>query len=130
MEAMMPATPVVMIHVATALLAVIVGATVLLMKKGSRLHKLAGRSWVALMATTALVSFGIRSGGHFSWIHLLSVFMLLVLAYAIVSIVRGNVLAHRRNMMGAYAGLVIAGLFTLLPGRMLGRLVWQSMGLV
>jgi uncharacterized membrane protein len=35
------------------------------------------------------------------------------------------------NMISLYAGaLVITGLFTLLPGRLLGRVVWGWLGVV
>jgi hypothetical protein len=33
-------------------------------------------------------------------------------------------------MTGAYAGLVIAGVFTLLPDRRLGYLVWHALDLI
>lgn len=123
-------TPIIIAHVATAGGALIVGAATLVMRKGTPAHKLSGRIWVALMAATALVSFGIRSNGTFSWIHLLSVWTLAALAASIYAIIRGNVKAHRKGMMSAYAGLAIAGVFTLLPGRRLGHLLWSTVGLV
>ena len=40
---------------------------------------------------------------------------------------RGNITAHRKTMRGAYIGsCLIAGLFTLLPGRYMGQLVWHQ----
>ena len=123
-------TPIIIVHVATATGALAFGAATLAMRKGTPVHKLFGRTWVALMAATALVSFGIRSNGSFSWIHLLSVGTLAALAASIYAIVRGNVKAHRRGMISAYAGLAIAGVFTLLPGRRLGHLLWSTIGIV
>ena len=126
----MPYTPVILIHLSTALAAVAVGAAMFLQKKGTPLHRLSGRLWILLMAVTALVSFGIRSHGHFSWIHLLSLLTLYVIGQAVWSIRRRDIGRHRRFVTGAYTGLVIAGVFTLLPGRRLGDLVWHAFNLV
>ena len=44
---------------------------------------------------------------------------------------QGNVLAHRKTMHGMYiGGCIVAGVFTLLPGRFLGRQLWQAVGLL
>ncbi|WP_161993293.1 DUF2306 domain-containing protein [Lacisediminimonas profundi] len=126
----MLASPVVLVHLATALLALIIGTITLFLKKGTPVHKLAGRSWVLLMVVTALVSFAIRSSGHFSWIHIFSVTVLVVLARAVHAIMRGKLKSHQRGMVGAYIGLVGAAVFTLLPNRLLGQWVWGSLGLV
>jgi uncharacterized membrane protein len=119
--------PVVVIHVFTALLAVVAGTVVLMLKKGTLLHRILGRSWVALMTITALVSFGIQSKGHFSWIHSLSLLILFVLVKAILAVRQGKIRAHLGYMRGAYIGLMVAGAFTLLPGRVLGKLVWGTL---
>jgi uncharacterized membrane protein len=44
----------------------------------------------------------------------------------------GNVAAHRSNMRGLYLGAcALAGVFAFLPGRFLGRLLWQhTLGVV
>jgi uncharacterized membrane protein len=42
-----------------------------------------------------------------------------------------NLRGHQRMMVGIYAlGLGVAGLFTLLPHRLLGRMLWSSLGLI
>jgi uncharacterized membrane protein len=129
-RAAMSFTPVILIHLATALAAVIVGATMLMFRKGTPLHRISGRVWLLLMAITALASFGIRHNGSFSWIHLLSLMTLYSLFQAVRSIRGRDIVSHRRFVTGAYAGLVIAGLFTLAPGRRLGYLVWHAFHLV
>jgi len=123
-------TPLIITHIATAAGALVFGGVTLALRKGTTVHRVFGRLWVALMVTTALVSFGIKSGGHFSAIHLLSAGTLAGLAASIYAVIRGNIRAHRRGMMAAYAGLAIAGVFTLLPGRRLGDLLWNAVGLV
>jgi uncharacterized membrane protein len=123
-------TPGILVHVFAALGAVVIGGAMLALKKGTPVHRLFGRTWVVLMLTTALVSFGIRTSGHFSWIHLLSVGTLLGLGASVYAVAHGRIHAHRRGMTATYIGLVVAGIFTLLPGRRLGYLVWHAAGLV
>lgn len=81
----MPFTPIILLHIATAVDAVILGGLMLALKRGTSLHHRAGRVWVALMLMTTLVSFGIKASGNFSWIHLLSVGMLVTLGCAVIS---------------------------------------------
>jgi uncharacterized membrane protein len=123
-------TPVVLIHIVTAIGAVIIGGLMFSLRKGTRLHKMLGRSWMLLMLAAVLVSFGIKTDGHYSWIHLLSVWFLIVMGMSLFSIYRGRVTSHRAWMTGGYIGLVVAGIFTLLPQRQLGSLVWHSIGLI
>ena len=43
----------------------------------------------------------------------------------------GRLVRHRRMMIGIYTlGLGAAGLFTLLPDRLLGHALWTSLGLI
>jgi len=57
---------------------------------------------------------------RFGPIHLLSVITLITLWRGIRAIRAGKVRAHRLNMISLYTSLCIAGLFTLLPSRVLG----------
>lgn len=123
-------TPVILIHLATALASVVVGAGMFMLKKGTPLHRVTGRVWVLLMALTALVSFAIQSKGHLSLIHLLSVTTLCTLALAVWAVRRRNIRRHTRFIIGTYAGLIIAGMFALAPARRLGYLVWHAASLV
>jgi uncharacterized membrane protein len=107
------------LHLGAALFSLGLGLTVLFLRKGTALHKALGRAWAGLMAAAALSSFWITSNGTFSWIHLLSVWVLVALACAIYFIRRGNVSAHRKFMIGTYLGLIGAGAGALAPGRTL-----------
>lgn len=50
---------------------------------------------------------------------------LVALVRAVLYARRGNVAAHRWSMIGVYLGaLVITGLFTLMPGRIMGHVVF------
>ena len=124
----MMSTPAIAIHLAAALAALLLGGLVLASRKGTPRHRLAGRTWVLLMAATAISSFWIRHNGHFSWIHLLSVWVLFLLVMAVVSIYKGNVRAHRRSITGTYIGLAVAGTFALMPHRLMGGAVWRALG--
>ena len=65
--------------------------------------------------------------GPWSPIHLLSIFTLMALPLAVRHARRHDVGRHRKAMMGIFAGaLVIAGLFTFWPGRIMHAVVFGS----
>jgi len=125
-------TPLVAVHMTAALGALAIGPVALWVKKGSHGHRAAGYAWVTLMTLTAGSSFFIRDHvmvniGGFTPIHLLILLVFFNLVQGMRHMLRGNIVAHRKTMKGAYFGsCVIAGLFTLLPGRYLGQLVWHQ----
>jgi uncharacterized membrane protein len=95
-----------------------VGAYVLLRRKGDKAHRTAGRIWGGLMMVAALSSFGLPGG--LGLIHGLSVLVLVMIPRGILQARRGDIAAHRRTMSLTYLSLAVAGMFTLLPGRLLG----------
>ena len=120
-------TPAIWIHLIAVVIAVVIGAIVLFGRKGTPRHKLLGRIWAALMLTGALSSFWIMEifDGFFSPIHLLSAWTLFSATAGVIAARRGNIRSHRFHMASLYAsGLVIAGAFTFLPHRLLGRLTF------
>ena len=120
-------TPIV-VHGFAALLAFALGIVQLAGPKGTRPHRVLGWTWAALMAAVAASSFGIntiRQFGPFSAIHLLSIFVLVVLPLALLAARRHRAAAHGRAMTLLFVGaLVIAGAFTLYPGRIMHRVVF------
>jgi uncharacterized membrane protein len=85
-------------------------------------------TWVLLMASVASSSFAIRFNG-FSWIHGLSVYTLFSLVFGVAHARRRNTRAHCITMISIFVGaLVITGLFTLLPQRLIGQMVWGALG--
>lgn len=113
------------IHLATVIPALPLGAWVLWGRKGTAGHKLAGRVWMAMMIITAIDSFWIRSlTGGIGPIHIFSVLTLYSLPMSIVHARRGNIAAHKRSVTGVYIGLVVAGAFSMVPGRMLPTLIF------
>ena len=117
-------TPWIAVHVSLATLSLVLGIFLLRGVKGDRQHRVLGWTWVALMAGVALVSFAIQYRG-FSWIHALSVWVLVSLVSGVRAARRHRVSTHRATMISLFFGaLVIAGLFTLLPQRLLGQALW------
>jgi uncharacterized membrane protein len=123
--------PLIALHLFAALLALAVGAAVMLRRKGTVNHKALGWFWAILMFTVALTSVFIRDYGlpniaGYTPIHLFTVLTAVMLPIGIVQIRRGNVSVHRKVMTRLFYGAcVTAGLFTLLPNRFLGSLLWK-----
>ncbi|HEV3044192.1 MAG TPA: DUF2306 domain-containing protein [Roseiarcus sp.] len=111
----------VIIHAFLATAALIVGAAVLFLQKGTALHKALGRVWATLMMIVAGLSFAITglNPGHYSAIHILSIVTLTTVPYAIWRRRVGDIRAHATAMIANYCGLFIAAAFTLTPGRVM-----------
>jgi uncharacterized membrane protein len=122
------ADPVIQVHAFAAMTAFVLGAVQLAAPKGTGRHKAMGWLWVLLLATIAVSMFWIhtiRMFGPFSLIHLLSIFTLVTLPLAVLAAHRHRVADHRRAMIAIFVGaLVIAGLFTLVPGRIMHAVVF------
>jgi uncharacterized membrane protein len=124
--------PLIFFHLLTAVAALLLGLFILLRRKGTHSHRLLGWAWVLLMASTALATMFIRDYrlpniAGYTPIHGFTLLVALMLPLAVVYIRRGNVRGHRKTMTGLYIGAcVVAGLFTLLPGRFLGSLLWGA----
>lgn len=122
---LLAAPPAIQIHFLAAIAALLSGAAVVFLRKGTPRHRLLGRIAAAGMATAAITSYWIRpASGGFSWIHLLSILTLVSLTIGLIARRRGDIRTHKRWMIGAYSGLVVAGLFTLLPGRIMHAVVF------
>jgi uncharacterized membrane protein len=124
------AVPQIPIHAFAAMAAFVLGIVQFAAPKGTLPHRTLGWIWVILMATVAVSSFWIhqiRLVGPWSPIHLLSIFTLITLPLAVWRARRHDVADHRRIMILLFSGaLVIAGLFTLLPGRIMHAVVFGS----
>jgi uncharacterized membrane protein len=122
------AAPAIPVHAFAAMAAFVLGLVQFAAPKGTLPHRAVGWIWVALMAAVAISSFWIhqlRLIGPFSPIHLLSIFTLVILPLAVWKAHSHQVRAHRRTMIALFCGaLVVAGLFTLLPGRIMHEVVF------
>ena len=110
-------------HVASALTTFAIGVLMLTrIVKGSRAHKRLGWTWVVAMGATAISSFFLvgLNGNSYSFIHGLSAWTVITLPFAIAAVRRGKVQSHAKEMTGLFInGMLIAGLFSFLPGRLL-----------
>lgn len=120
------APAVVQLHTAAALLALLAVVAQFAGAKGGPRHRAMGWVFVLAMTITAGTSLWITGifPGRYSPIHLLTGLTLVMLPLGVWYRRRGNLVGHRKTMIGLSAGLVGAGLFTLLPGRILGRVVF------
>ena len=120
---LLDAAPAIPLHALAAMAAFALGIVQFAAPKGTLPHRTLGWIWVALMAVVALSSFWIhqiRLFGPWSPIHLLSIFTPIMLVVAVVAARSHHVRAHKITMMSIFAGaLIIAGLFTLVPGRLM-----------
>lgn len=114
------------LHLATVVPAFVIGTTLLIIKKGTNIHKLFGRVYMVLMMITAFITLFMKAEvgptilNHFGWIHSFSFLTIYTVPTAYLAIKKGNVKAHKRKMILLYFGaIIIAGGFTFVPGRYL-----------
>ena len=118
---------VVYVHFIAALAAMAIGAVQLARPKGTAGHRVIGWTWAALMMVVALSSLWIPAFLAFTWIHLFTLFVMVTLPLALYRAHRGEVAGHAKGMRGIYVGgLIVAGVFAFMPGRVLGNLLWKG----
>jgi uncharacterized membrane protein len=136
----MQLTPLIAIHMAAALAAVVTGPVALWARRGRqprpRLHRAFGYAWVTFMVVTAVSAIFIRDFSlpniaGYTPIHLLVPITLVSLFGAFWKLAHGNIAGHRTVMRSLYfAACIVAGGFTLLPQRYLGQQLWGQFGLL
>lgn len=115
-------SPVVKVHLLGALAALVLGAVLMVRRKGRTFHRAAGWAWVSLVAVTAGSTLFITELNHGGWsfLHLLTAWVLLVTPLAVMWARRHDVARHRRMMMGLfYGGFAINLFIAFIPGRTL-----------
>lgn len=127
---LLDAAPAIQLHTYAALAALALGTVQMSMPKGTRAHRTFGWLWAVLMFTVAFSSLFIhelRWIGDWSPIHLLSIYVLIALPIAVVRARRHEVPGHAKAMRGLFmGGLILAGLFTLWPGRIMHQVLFGS----
>lgn len=137
----MQLTHTIAVHMTAALGALVIGPIALWARRGTtqrpRLHRAFGYAWVTLMLVAAISAIFIRDYqlpniAGYTPIHLLIPVTFGSLFVAFWHLFHQNIRGHRTTMQSLYFSACIgAGLFTLLPNRYLGQLVWgQWLGLV
>jgi len=118
------ASPAIQLHLVGVAAALIVGVVLLMAVKGRAMHRVLGWTWVMAMGLVAVSSLFIRmvNHGQLSWLHLFTGWTLIALPIGVAFARTHKVRLHARAMTGLFVGgLVVAGLFTVVPG----RLMWQ-----
>lgn len=114
------------LHLGSLVPAFVIGTYLLLNRKGTPVHRFLGKIYMGLMLFTAFVTLfmeavvGPKFLNHFGFLHLLSLFVLYTVPTSYRAIRVGNIKLHKRKMVGLYVGaLLVAGAFTLSPGRLI-----------
>ena len=122
------------LHVFTVVPAFFLGTWLIFFsRKGARRHRAVGYVYLSLMTITAITALWIHEIPAidivygFGPIHIFSI----VTLSGVVGALRGawthNIKMHRRSMLGVYiGGLLIAGTFAFLPGRIMHALVFGT----
>jgi uncharacterized membrane protein len=125
---LLAASPAIEMHAFAVMAAFVLGIVQFAAPKGTIPHRLVGWLWVMLMLAVSVSAFWIhtiRLWGPWSPIHLLAIFTLIMLPIAVLRARQHRVAAHRLAMISIFFGaLVIAGAFTLLPGRIMHAVVF------
>ncbi|GGG60110.1 hypothetical protein GCM10011403_16760 [Pseudohongiella nitratireducens] len=114
------------VHLATIIPAIFLGAYLLSQSKGTGKHRAIGKLYMSLMVITAGVTLfmpayvGPQLFNHFGIIHILSFVVFFSVGRALYAARQGDIKTHRKNMVGLYVGgILVAGVFTLSPGRLI-----------
>ena len=132
----MTLTPLIAVHATAATGALVLGPFALWARLGRIqrpiLHRALGYAWVTLMILAAGSAIFIRDREipniwGYTPIHLFVALTAYGLVGAFWSLAEGRIDAHRRYMQSLYLGAcVTAGVFTLLPGRLIGGWLWKD----
>jgi len=132
----MQMTPLIAVHMSAAITAVVLGPFALWARLGRttrpRLHRALGYAWVTCMIAAALSAVFIRDFqlpnlAGYTPIHLFVPLTFLLLYRAFAKLLQGNIQGHRKSMQWLYfSACLVAGVFTLLPRRFLGNLIWSN----
>lgn len=112
------------VHLATVIPAIPLGAYLFLTRKGGTKHKTLGKVWLVLMLTTGVATVFIRNvnNGQFSWIHLFTLLTFMAVPRALMTVRTGKIDEHKKHMRNFFIGaLIIAGLTAFAPGRTMGQ---------
>ena len=121
---------VVQLHALAAMAALLLGIVQLVAPKGTLPHRALGWVWVILLLTISVSSFWIHGHSWRLWrtwspIHLLSILTPILLIVGVVSARRHNIVSHKITMVSIFIGaIVIAGLFTFVPGRIMHHVLF------
>jgi uncharacterized membrane protein len=125
---LLSASTTIQVHAFAAMAAFGLGIVQFIAPKGTLPHRAIGWTWVTLMTAVCVSAFFIHElkvWGSWSPIHLLAIFTLIMLPYAVLQARRHAAARHRRAMTALFvSALVLAGAFTFFPGRIMHAVVF------
>ena len=134
----MQMSPIIAVHMTASLTALLIGPIAIWARLGETkrpwIHRAIGYGWVSMMIVSAVSAifirdYGLPNVGGYTLIHLLIPYTVFWLVYAFRALAKKEFVKHRKAMIGLYCGACIgAGVFTLLPNRYLGGVVWSYLG--
>ena len=136
-EPLLSAPLIIQIHAFGAMAAFALGIVQFVAPKGTLPHKTLGLVWVILMATIATSSIFIRPAFNpglpfiqwFSFIHLFTILTYFSVVQGLYLLLRGgpSLKSHAKAFRGIFiGGLVIAGAFAFLPGRIMHAVLFGA----
>lgn len=133
-------SPLIATHTILATTALFSGAVALWARRSNTVrpawHRAAGYAFIVSMLATAATACFIRDHRILNWhgitlIHLLIPLTTFGIARALWLVKNQRIAEHRKTMQSVYVGgCIIAGLFTLLPNRIIGRWLWSALGVI
>lgn len=136
-QPLLEAPLVIQIHAFGAMAAFLLGVIQIAAPKGTLPHKTIGVFWIAIMLAIAISSIFVRPSLHpdlpmtkwFSWIHLFTLLTFYALAQGLYLLLRGRpaLKYHSRPFIGLFiGGLIVAGVLSFLPGRIMHQVVFGA----
>jgi uncharacterized membrane protein len=146
---LLDAAPLVQVHAFAAMTAVVLGGVQFIAPKGLLPHRVLGWTWIGLIALMLIAAFANhdiwpwdlfgpsvccrvgescdRGSATCASIHLLSIYFLLVLPYAVLHARRHDTVRHRSAMLWLYAGVLLVGTaLTFVPHRIMHEVAFGS----
>ena len=135
LDPLLSAPWVIQVHAFGAIAGFVVALIQFAAPKGTLPHKSIGLLWMAILLTVAVSSIFIRPAFYpglpfmqwFSWIHLFTLLTFWALIQGSFFLLRGgpNLKKHSKSFTGLFiGGLLIAGGFAFLPGRIMYRILF------
>jgi uncharacterized membrane protein len=127
LEPLLSASPAIKLHAFAAMAAFALGIVQFWRPKGTSAHRAIGWLWAGLMLVISVSAFFIhelRLWGSWSPIHLLAILTLVTLPIGVLHARQHRIGQHRIYMISIFCGaLLIAGLFTFVPGRIMHAVI-------
>jgi uncharacterized membrane protein len=127
---LLDAAPPIPLHAFAAMTAFVLGVVQIVSPKGTTLHRTLGWLWVAFMLIVCTSTYWIHGDSWRLWrtwspIHILSIFTAVMLVIGVAHARKHNITGHKITMICVFTGaLVIAGIFTFVPGRIMHTVVF------